>query len=180
MATEGWRILLRVGVSRLKKEAEIKCEDSYNRTLEGRGASLRTVADDLAPPKSADPFGGFGAGCCVVDLYVWSSLCAWGECGTEYIDKRCDGLDACSTARTLPRECFHLPLGISVGRRFVKMVVGANLGKCVGAGTCSCAQIGAHLCFLFFFYVAPRRQSTLLEACAELERLGFLLPPSEE
>ena len=83
-------------------------------------------------------------------------------------------------AGTLPRERFHLPQGTSVGRRFVNMVVVANLGKCVGAGTCSCAQIGAHLCFLFFFYVAPRWQSTLPEARAELERLGFLLPPSEE
>ena len=62
----------------------------------------------------------------------------------------------------------------------MNMVVVANLGKCVGAGTCSCAQIGTHLCFLFLFYVAPRWQSTLPEARAELERLGFLLPSSEE
>jgi hypothetical protein len=45
----------------------------------------------------------------------------------------------------LPRERSHLPRGTRVGRRFVKMVVVANVGKCVGAGTCSCAQIGAHL-----------------------------------
>ena len=57
-----------------------------------------------------------------------------------------------------------------MGRRFVNMVVVANLGKCVGVGTCSCAQIGAHLRFFFLFYVAPRWQSTLPEACAELER----------
>ena len=80
----------------------------------------------------------------------------------------------------MPRERSRLPQGTRVGRRFVNMVVVANLGKCVGAGTCSCAQIGTHLCFLFLFYVAPRWQSTLPEARAELERVGFLLPPSEE